>query len=62
MTTTPTPICQACTNYSPVPQGNRMISLCGLTGVNAYAERANPNGCGPTAKNFIKRGVAPAPT
>lgn len=54
MTTPPKPIplCKNCANLSKQQSGATTLMICGLDGVNAYTERANPNGCGPTGQNY----------
>ena len=32
--------------------GKNVVYTCSRTGINAYTERQNPNGCGPEGKNW----------
>lgn len=46
--------CQLCFHLRRVPRGKRLTFMCGKSGVNAHAERANPNGCGPQGVGFTR--------
>lgn len=46
------PLCIACAHIVyPMPPDTK-VTLCALNRENVYAERANPNGCGPDGKNW----------
>jgi hypothetical protein len=52
--------CVGCQLVERVAQGaGRALLLCHRTSDSAYAERANPNGCGPTAKYWAARTGVP---
>ena len=38
----------------------RYAVVCGQSGESAFVERANPNGCGPEGRAWVKRGAAAA--
>ena len=44
--------CLTCGYLRATPRGRRKTHTCGKSGTNAYAERANPNGCGPGGKHW----------
>lgn len=51
------PSCVTCAFLRLLPRGRRHTSVCGKTNENAYAERGNPNGCGPDGKNWSAKSL-----
>lgn len=53
-TPTKPPTCLTCAFLNQVTTGTSVVLICLHSGVNAYAERANPNGCGPGGVWWVK--------